>query len=103
MPKYREPPLVVDESLAAPQIVTVLQAMAFDARAVQPSEPDSAVIQWMASFGGVWITSDEEARKAHAEALQRARINVIFVHQPKGGLSRRAQIRLIVCTIERVV
>ncbi len=49
------------------------------------SAKDEDLIPWMAQRGFVWVTKDDAARAAHAEALRRHRISVVWVR----GFDRR--------------
>lgn len=93
----------MDENLPNGPIVTVLQAMEYDARAPSRGTQDRSLIQWIASFGGVWITADERARMSYRDEIQKAGIHIVLVQRPRQGLSRRAAIRLIVYLIEKVI
>jgi hypothetical protein len=92
--KRRSPPppsgvvFFLDEGLPA-QVGTALALVGYPIRTPDEfsnrSTKDEDLIPWMAQRGFVWVTKDDEARAAHAEALRRHRISVVWVR----GLDRR--------------
>lgn len=77
--------------------------MDFKATAPQPGMQDLAIINWIGSFGGLWITTDEAAKRAYAPALLQAGVHVLEIHRPKAGMGLRDQVRLLVSVVQKVV
>ena len=106
-PKKIDPILLIDASLADCPLADALHLVDYNAIACtkqfQGGTPDPTILQWLALQNGIWITADEEARRKHADEIQKASINIIWVHRPKEGMSKKAQLLLLLWVIDPIL
>ena len=99
--------LLIDASLADCPLADALTLV--DYQAVSCSKqfggktPDPIIIQWIGLQNGVWITADEKARRTHAEEIKKAGIRIIWVRRPKQGMSKKAQLLLLLWVIDPIL
>jgi len=106
-PKNPDPILLIDASLADCPVADALHLVDYNAIACTKQfsggTPDPTIIQWLALQNGIWITADERAKRKHADEIQKAGINIIWVHRPKEGLSKKAQLLLLLWVIDPIL
>lgn len=106
-PKSINPVLLIDASLADCPLADALSLVDYNAvactRHFAGGTPDPTIIQWIGLQNGVWVTADERARRKHADEIQKANINIIWVHRPKQGMSKKAQLLLLLWVIDPIL
>jgi hypothetical protein len=107
LPKKIVPILLIDASLADCPLAEALHLVDYNAIACTKQFPggtlDPTIIQWLALQNGIWITADEKAKRKHADEIHKAGINIIWVHRPKEGMSKKAQLLLFLWVIDPVL
>ncbi len=106
--EHRSSPLIlIDESLAAGPLQTVLSAVGYQAVSVQQAvgagAQDSVILSWLGLRQGIWVTADEKAKRQHAGLIKSAGIHIIWVHRPKEGLNLRQQALLLLSTLDLIL
>jgi hypothetical protein len=106
-PKRLDPILLLDASLADCPLADALHLVDYNAIACTKQfsgrTPDPTIIQWLGLQNGVWITADEKARRQHSDEIQKASINIIWVRRPKEGMSKKAQLLLLLWVIDPIL
>lgn len=100
---------LLDNSLN-PAIASALRLVDYDIRSVnevfgaqpQDSVPDEEIIAWCAANGTTWITADIAARIQHEAQLKAECVSVVWIRQPKAGLSTKQQHKAIVRYLDKV-
>ncbi|MFC1940630.1 hypothetical protein ACFLXO_08130 [Chloroflexota bacterium] len=106
-PKKLDPCLLIDASLADRPLADALHLVDYNAIACSKQfsggTPDPTIIQWLALQNGIWITADEKAKRKHSDEIQKAGINIIWVHRPKDGMNKKAQLLLLLWIIDPIL
>ena len=107
LPKSVDPVLLIDASLADRPLADALNLVDYNAvactRHFSGGTPDPMIIRWLGLQNGIWITADERARRNHADEIQQANINIVWVHRPKQGMSKKAQLLLLLWVIDPIL
>ena len=107
LPDKIEPILLIDASLADCPLADALNLVDYNAvactRHFAGGTPDQIIIQWLGLQNGIWITADERAKRKHADEIQKANINIVWVHRPKQGMSKKAQLLLLLWVIDPIL
>ncbi len=86
LPKKLDPILLIDASLADCPLADALCLVDYNAIACSKQflggALDPTIIQWLALQNGIWITADEKAKRKHADEIQKANINIVWVTCP---------------------
>lgn len=105
--KGLNPLLLIDASLADCPLTKALKLVDYNAIACTEQfsgrTPDPTIIKWIALQNGIWITADERAKRTHAVEIQKAGINIIWVRRPKEGMSKKAQLLLLLWVIDPIL
>lgn len=106
-PKSVDPILLIDASLADCPLADALSLVDYNAvactRHFSGGTPDPIIIQWVGLQNGIWITADERAKRKHADEIQKANINIVWVHRSKQGMSKKAQLLLLLWVIDPIL
>ena len=106
-PKSVDPILLIDASLADRPLADALSLVDYNAvactRHFSGGTPDPIIIQWLGLQNGVWITADERAKRKHANEIQKSNINIVWVHRSKQGMSKKAQLLLLLWVIDPIL
>jgi hypothetical protein len=106
-PNAINPILLFDASLADGPLAEALNLVDYNAVACSKQfagkTPDPTIIQWIGLQNGIWITADERARREHAKEIKKAGIKIIWVHRSKEGMSKKAQLLLILWVIDPIL
>lgn len=106
-PKHYETILLIDASLADYPLAEALKLVDYNAVACTKQfsggTPDPTIIQWLGLQNGIWITADEKAKRKHSDNIQKAGINIIWVHRPKQGMNKKAQLLLLLWVIDPIL
>ncbi len=106
-PKSVDPILLIDASLADCPLADALNLVDYHAVACTKQfsggTPDPTILQWLGLQNGIWITADEKAKRKHADEIQKANINIVWVHRPKDGMSKKAQLLLLLWVIDPIL
>jgi hypothetical protein len=101
------PLILIDASLADCPMAKALTLVDYNAIACTEQfpggTPDQTIIQWLGLQNGVWITADERAKREHSDEIHKAGINIIWVRRPKEGMSKKAQLLLLLWVIDPVL
>jgi len=107
LPDKLEPILFIDASLADCPLADALSLVDYNAVACSKQfsggTPDPIIIQWLGLQNGIWITADERAKRTHADEIQKAGINIIWVRRPKQGMNKKAQLLLLLWVIDQIL
>ena len=106
-PRDHKPLLLIDASLADCPLADALKLVNYNAIACTKQfaggAPDPNIIQWIGLQGGIWITADERAKRTHSEEIKKAGINIVWVRRPKKGMSKKAQLLLLLWVIDPIL
>jgi len=106
-PRDHSPLLLIDASLADCPLADAFKLVDYNAVACTKQfaggTPDPQIIQWIGLQGGIWITADERAKRTHSEEIKKARINIVWVRRPKQGMSKKAQLLLLLWVIDPIL
>lgn len=106
-PKKHNPLLLIDASLADCPLADALKLVDYNTVACTKQfaggTPDPKIIQWIGLQRGIWITADERAKRTHSEEIKKAGINIVWVKRPKQGMSKKAQLLLLLWVIDPIV
>ena len=106
-PKGLDSLLLIDASLADCPLAKALGLVDYNAVACTEQfsggTPDPTIIKWIALQNGIWITADEKAKRTHADEIQKAGINIIWVRRTKQGMSKKAQLLLLLWVIDPIL
>ena len=101
------PILLIDASLADCPLADALSLVDYNAVACSKQfsggTPDPTIIQWLGLQNGIWITADEKAKRKHADEIQQAGINIVWVRRPKQGMNKKAQLLLLLWVIDPIL
>lgn len=105
--KGLDPLLLIDASLADCPIAKALKLVDYNAVACTDQfsggTPDKLIIQWLGLQNGIWITADEKAKREHSGEIHKSGINIIWVRRSKEGMSKKAQLLLLLWVIDPIL
>jgi hypothetical protein len=99
--------LLIDASLADSPLADAFKLVDYNAiscsKQFPDGTPDQTIIRWLGMRGGIWVTADEKARRAHSQEIQKAGIHIVWVHRPKEGMSKKDQLLLLLSLIDFIL
>ena len=98
-----EPILWIDESLS-PYVAKALRLVDYNTLTVKDVSEfegrikvnDKEIIPWLGAKGAVWVHADDNAKREHGKLIVAARIRTLWVYRPKGKMSSRDQLLILV-------
>lgn len=64
---------------------------------------DREIITWCTEHKAAWFTLDDDAKREYEALLRAGHVPVVWIRQPRAGLSEREQFTRIVRYLERVL